>query len=84
MVASIIQKVYIDKEWMAEEYLKRCKKGAWKKENMEEALKCWNLERIIDADLMGNSQPSKLTMGELVNKGEADASSTTNEVQKVV
>eukprot|EP00579_Thalassiosira_antarctica_P002468 CAMPEP_0201871810 /NCGR_PEP_ID=MMETSP0902-20130614/4649_1 /ASSEMBLY_ACC=CAM_ASM_000551 /TAXON_ID=420261 /ORGANISM="Thalassiosira antarctica, Strain CCMP982" /LENGTH=91 /DNA_ID=CAMNT_0048397905 /DNA_START=273 /DNA_END=548 /DNA_ORIENTATION=+ len=87
-MASILQKekVYIDKEWVAKEYLKRCKKGAWKKENTEEALKCWNLECIIDADLMGDSQPSELTMDELVNEGEADASVslTTKEVQEVV
>ena len=86
MMASILQKVYIDKEWVAKEYLKRCKKGDLKKENMEEALKCWNLERNIDADLMGDSQPSELTMDELANKGEVDASasSTTNEVQEVL
>ena len=59
---------------------------AWKKENTEEALKCWNLERIIDADLMGNSQSSELTMDELLNEGNAIASapSNTNNVQEVV
>ena len=83
MMTSILQKVYIDKEWVANECLKRCRKGAWKKENVEEALKCWHLECIIFADLMGDSQPLELTMDELVNEGEADvsASSTTNEVQ---
>ena len=77
---------------MAKEHLQRCKKGAWKKENTEEALKCWNLERIIDADLMGDSQPLELTIDELVNEGEVDASasstrtstSTRKEVQEVV
>ena len=28
MMASILQKIYINKEWVAKEYLKRCKKGA--------------------------------------------------------
>ena len=71
---------------MANEYLRKCRKGAWKKENTEEDLKCWNLEWIIDADLMGDSQPSELTMDELVNEGEvyASASSTTKEVQEVI
>ena len=38
---------------------------------------------LIDADLMGDSQPLELTIDELVNEGEADASasSTTKEVQ---
>ena len=52
---------------VAKEYLKRYRKGSRKKENAEEALKCWNLECIIDADLMGDSQPLELTMDELVN-----------------
>ena len=86
MMASILQKVYISKEWVVKEYLRRCKKGAWKKENTEEALKCWNLERIIDADLMGEGKPSQLTMNDLVSEGvetaavAAHASSTTEQV----
>ena len=53
---------------------------------MEEAFKYWNLEGIIDADLMGDSQPLEITMDELFNWGKADASasSTTKEVQEVV
>jgi hypothetical protein len=50
MLASIIQSVYIDIHWAAQRYIERCKKGSWKKENTEEASKCWNLERIIDAE----------------------------------
>ena len=48
-------------------------------------MKCWNLEHIIDADLMRDSQPLELTMYELVNESEADASasSTTTEVVEV-
>ena len=90
MMASILQKVYISKEWVAKEYLRRCKKAVWKKENIEEALKCWHLERIIDADLMGEGKPSQLTMNDLVSEGietasvAARASSTTKQVQEVV
>jgi hypothetical protein len=51
---------------VAKEYSKRCKKGARKKENTKEVLKCWNLEPVIDADLIGDSQPSELIMNELV------------------
>ena len=42
----------MSKEWVAQEYLRRCKAGAWKPENTAEALKCWNLERIIEAKLL--------------------------------
>ena len=38
MLVSILQNVYIDPEIVAKEYLQRCKSGAWKKENTEEAL----------------------------------------------
>ena len=38
-------------------YLKRCKEGAWKKENTKAALKCWNLERVIEAELLGKQAP---------------------------
>ena len=74
------------KEWVVKKYLKRCKKGSQKKENMKETLKCWNLEPVIDADLIRYSQPLELTMDELVNdcKANPSASSTTKEVQDVV
>jgi hypothetical protein len=62
MLASIIQNVYIDNDWVAQEYIERCKRGSWKKESTEEALKCWNLERIIDAEQQGNDAPSELRM----------------------
>jgi hypothetical protein len=30
MLASILPNVYVDKEWVANENLRRCKCGAWK------------------------------------------------------
>ena len=83
MMASILNKVYISKEWVAKEYLRRCRKGAWKKENTEEALKCWNLERILDADLMGEPAPTQLTMNDLLSEGAA-ASAAYKQVEEVV
>jgi hypothetical protein len=55
MLASIIQNIYIDKDWVAHRYIERGNRGSWKKENTdtEEVLKCWNLERIIDAEQQG-------------------------------
>ena len=40
-------------DWVANEYLDRAKRGAWKKENTVESLKCWNLERVIVAEDFG-------------------------------
>jgi hypothetical protein len=68
MLASIIHTVYIDNAWVAAEYLRRCKAGAWKKENIVEAVTCWNLERILDAEQRGQPMPEELTMDDLVNK----------------
>jgi hypothetical protein len=68
MLASIIQNVYIDNDWVAQEYIERCKRGSWKKESTEEALKCWNLELIIDAEQQGNAAPSELRMEDLLNE----------------
>ena len=56
--------MYIDDNLVAEEYLKRAKSGAWKKGNAEDALKCWNLERVLDAELYGLPAPAELTMEE--------------------
>ncbi len=66
-VASIIQSVYIDNHWVAQQYIERCKKGSWKKEATEEALKCWNLERLIDAEQQGKDAPSELKLEDLLN-----------------
>ncbi len=46
----------------------QCKKRSRKKENTEEALTCWNLERIIDAEQQGKDAPSELKMEDLLNE----------------
>jgi hypothetical protein len=68
MLASIIQSNYIDNHWMAQQYIEQCKKGSWKKENTEKALKCWNLERIIGAEQQGKDAPSELKLEDLLNE----------------
>ena len=70
LMAVILNTIYIDKKWVAEEYLWRCKAGTWSKERTEEALKCWNLERVIEAELMGKLEPEELTMEELIQEGQ--------------
>ena len=62
MLASIIQNVYTDNDWVAQQYIEQGKKGSWKKESTEEALKCWNLEHIIDAEQQVKDDPSELNM----------------------
>ncbi len=68
MKASIIQSVYIDNHWVAQQYIEQFKKGSWKKENTEEALKCWNLEHIIDVEQQGKDAPSELKLEDLLNE----------------
>ena len=60
---------------MANEYLNRCKKGAWKKEeNTTEALKYCNLERVINAESFGQPTPVERTMYQFIaEEASADA-----------
>ena len=51
LLVVILTKVYIDVKWVTKEYLRWCKTETWKKENIMNALKFWNLECIIDAEL---------------------------------
>jgi hypothetical protein len=74
MLASIIQSVYIDNKWVAQQYIEWCKKGSWKKKNTEEALKCLNLECIIDAEQQGKDAPSELTLEDILNEEGGRAS----------
>ncbi len=66
--ACILQTVYFDPELVAKEYLQQCKVGEWKTENTEDALKCWNLERILKAESYGITMPAELTLDDLVNE----------------
>ena len=68
MLAPIIQNVYIDNDWVAQQYIEQSKRESWKKESTEEAIKCWNLERIIDAEQQRKDAPSELKMEDLLNE----------------
>jgi hypothetical protein len=68
MLALIIQSDYSHNKWVAQQYIEQCKKGSWKKENTDEALKCWNLECIIDAEQQGKDVPSELTLKDILNE----------------
>jgi hypothetical protein len=73
MLASIMQVVYIDPEWIAREYMRRTRAGVWKAAD-NEALKCFNLERILDAETQGYLKPPELTTENLLREldGESD------------
>ena len=58
----------IGDNWVVWEYLYRCKSEAWKEENIVEALKCWNLENIIDLDALGKPDPKELTMDDILKE----------------
>eukprot|EP00956_Cyclotella_meneghiniana_P035260 scaffold113042_cov68-Cyclotella_meneghiniana.AAC.1 len=62
--------MYTDPEWVASEYLKRCKKGAWKKENTVDSLKCFNLERILTASQFNLETPDEVGMEKWPGLGE--------------
>jgi hypothetical protein len=72
MLTTIVQNVFIDDNWVANEYLERCKKGKWTKKNDDEALKCWNLERFIDAEEKGMEKPQSLTINDLLGEEEIE------------
>ena len=54
---------------MSQEYLRRCNAGVWKPENTAEAMKCWNLERVLNVE--GDAVPAKLSMSDLLGEGAA-------------
>ena len=72
LLLSIVNKIYIDPKWVADEYLRRCKGAEWTEDIKEEALKCWNLERITDAKLFDKDEPPELSlsMEELLRENE--------------
>ncbi|KAL7507352.1 hypothetical protein ACHAXN_005334 [Cyclotella atomus] len=62
MLSVALNNIYIYPNWVAEEYLHRCKRGAWKKESTMEALKCFNLERTLEAEELGKDVPEDVDM----------------------
>ena len=70
MLKNIIHNVYIDPEWVTAEYLRRCKKGAWNKADTDAALKCHNLERMINAMQFDLETPEEVGMEEFIEGNE--------------
>jgi len=55
---------------VAAEYLRRCKKGAWNKADTDAALKCHNLERMINAMQFDLETPEEVGMEEFIESNE--------------
>ena len=79
--------MYIDIDWAAKEYLRRwrCKAGSWKKDQDEDAVKCWNLERVLGAELFGKCPPmDELPLEELVKQMEEKDVLVENNIEEIV
>ena len=59
-----------------------CKAGAWKKESIMDALKRWNFERMLDADLYCQPTPCDLTLEQLLKEGEGSDGSAIFDLVK--
>lgn len=81
MLSANLQHVYIDPKQVAKEYLRRCKEGLWKKANLEEAATCWNLERLIQAEMLNKPKPDHLSINDLL-KSEKQAQSEDKAKEK--
>ena len=62
MLASFIWNIYIDVECVANEYLARLRKGAWRKDSDKDYLKYWNLECLIEAETFGVGYYQSMTL----------------------
>jgi hypothetical protein len=71
LFSTILNCVNIDPDEVAKEFFTRCKKGAWKKDNTIECLKCFNLERVIAAD-SGMGSPKSISLDEYIHNAEAE------------
>ena len=67
ILSSIVQNMYVDEQWVAQEYFQRCKRNKWKKASDDNALKCFNCERILEAEQLGLPKPAELTMVDITS-----------------
>ena len=65
MLSSIVQNVHVDVKWVAKEYMQRCKMNKWQSARDDNALKCFNCERILEAEQLGLPEPFELTMADI-------------------
>ena len=66
LLAKNLPNIYVDDDWVTREHIRRCEQKEWKAEEDAEALKCWNLERLVEAELTGgNPIGGELTMEDI-------------------
>lgn len=70
ILAATIRKVYIEYKWVAKEYLHHSREKLWDAKTTKYTLKCFNIERIIEAALNGTVKPEELTMHDLIIDSE--------------
>ncbi|KAL7482488.1 hypothetical protein ACHAW6_008166 [Cyclotella cf. meneghiniana] len=61
----VVENMDVDTKWLTQKYLRRCKKNKWKKADDDDALKCFSCERILDAEQLGLTMPTALTMADI-------------------
>ncbi|KAL7474700.1 hypothetical protein ACHAW6_003558 [Cyclotella cf. meneghiniana] len=66
MLAHMLSNIHIDPEWVAQEYLRRNKAKTWKIQSADDSLKYFNLERILDAEAVGNPKPKEVSMADFL------------------
>ena len=64
MLSHMLEHIYIDPKWVAKEYQRRNKAKAWVLQKDDDSLKCFNLERILEAEEKGKDAPVDLTIQE--------------------
>ena len=57
MLSSIIQNMHVDVKWVAKENLQLSKMNKWKCAHDDDALKCFNYERILEAEQLRLPEP---------------------------
>ena len=62
MLSQMLWYLYVDPNWVAQEYLRQIKAKTWKLQQDEESLKCFNLEGIFHSEAFGDETPSNVTM----------------------
>ena len=53
MLSQMLWYLYVDPNWVAQEYLRQIKAKTWKLQQDEESLKCFNLEGIFHSEAFG-------------------------------
>jgi hypothetical protein len=79
LLADILPKLYINPSDIATQYLMRCESGSWKKENTMDSLKCFNLERIIEAEVFNTKMPEPVPIETYMKQYQEDCGDSSSD-----